>query len=114
VNISLTDELLKEVNDEAKKQGTNRSALIQAALEQFIEFKRREREEEEKRKKMHEASRQTDALAKKLGDWDPQPTIRKFRDTTLTTGDSPIGPDTFDGHHQYSLRQLPRAPQDWL
>ena len=24
-----------------------------------------------------------DALAKKLGDWDPQTTIRKFRDTNL-------------------------------
>ena len=49
--------------------------------------KRRDREEEEKRKKMQEASRKMDALAKKLGKWDPQATIRKFRDTNLK-GDS--------------------------
>jgi metal-responsive CopG/Arc/MetJ family transcriptional regulator len=83
VNVFLKDELLDEINREAEAQETNRSALIQAALEKYIEAKRREREEEEKRKKMQEASRKMDALAKKLGAWDPQETIRKFRDTNL-------------------------------
>ena len=87
VNVFLKDELLNEINVEAKEEGTNRSALIQTALEKYLEGKRREREEEEKRKKMHEASRKMDALAKKLGKWDPQATIRKFRDTNLK-GDS--------------------------
>ena len=83
VNVFLKDELLDEINREAEAEETNRSALIQAALEKYIEAKRREREEGEKRKKMREASRKMDALAKKLGDWDPQVTIRKFRDTNL-------------------------------
>jgi metal-responsive CopG/Arc/MetJ family transcriptional regulator len=83
VNVFLKDELLDEINREAEAEETNRSALIQTALEKYIEAKRREREEEEKRKKMQEASRKMDALAKKLGDWDPQATIRKFRDTNL-------------------------------
>jgi metal-responsive CopG/Arc/MetJ family transcriptional regulator len=83
VNVFLKDKLLDEITEEAKEEGTNRSALIQAALEKYIEAKRREREEEEKHKKMQEASRKMDALAKKLGDWDPQATIRKFRDTNL-------------------------------
>ena len=83
VNVFLKDELLDEINEEAKEEGTNRSALIQAALEKYIENKRREREDEEKRKKMQEASRKMDALAKKLGKWDPQATIRKFRDSNL-------------------------------
>lgn len=83
VNVFLRDELLEEINEEVKEEGTNRSALIQAALEKYIEAKRREREEEEKRKKMQEASRKMDALAKKLGKWDPQTTIRKFRDSNL-------------------------------
>jgi len=83
VNVFLKDELLDEINEEAKEEGTNRSALIQTALEKYIEGKRHEREEEEKRKKMQEASRKMDALAKKLGKWDPQATIRKFRDTNL-------------------------------
>lgn len=83
VNVFLKDELLDEINDEAKEEGTNRSALIQTALEQYIEAKRRGREEEEKRKKMAEASRKMDALAKKLGKWDAQKIIRKFRDGNM-------------------------------
>ncbi len=87
VNVFLKDELLNEINEQAKEAGINRSALIQIALEKYIESKRLEREEDEKRKKMLEASRKMDALAKKLGNWDAQSTIRKFRDTNLK-GDS--------------------------
>jgi metal-responsive CopG/Arc/MetJ family transcriptional regulator len=83
VNVFLKDELLDEINREAEIEEINRSSLIQAALEQYLQAKRVRREEEEKRKKMQEASRKMDALAKKLGDWDPQATIRKFRDTNL-------------------------------
>ena len=83
VNVFLKDELLDEINEEAKEEGTNPSALIQIALEKYVEGKRREREEKEKQKKMQDASPKTDALAKKLGKWDPQPIIRKFRDTNL-------------------------------
>ena len=87
VNVFLKDDLLEEINEEAKEEGTNRSALIQTALQKYIEAKRQRREEEERRKKMQAASRKMDVLAKKLGKWDPQATIRKFRDTNLK-GDS--------------------------
>src|SRR3972149_3954174 len=83
VNVYLRDELLDAVNREAKHEKTKRSALIQVALEKDIEDKRHEREEQEKRKKMAEASRKMDALARKLGAWDPQAIIRKSRDTNL-------------------------------
>jgi metal-responsive CopG/Arc/MetJ family transcriptional regulator len=83
VNVFLKDELLDEINREAEVEETNRSSLIQAALEEYLQAKRMKREEEEKRKKMQEASRKMDALAKKLGAWDAQATIRKFRDTNL-------------------------------
>ena len=87
VNVFLKDKLLDEINEEAKAEGTNRSALIQTALEKYIEAKRRGREEEEKRKRMQEASRKMDRLAKKLGKWDPQAIIRKSRGSNLK-GDS--------------------------
>ncbi|MDH3445671.1 MAG: ribbon-helix-helix protein, CopG family [Deltaproteobacteria bacterium] len=83
VNVFLKDELLDEINEEAKEEGTNRSALIQVALEKYLEDKRHEREAEVKRVRMQEASRKMDALAKKLGKWDPQTTIRKYRDSNL-------------------------------
>jgi len=87
LNIFLSDELLDAINQQAKQEGIDRSALIQAAVQQYIESKRCDREEEKKRKKIQEASRKMDALAKKLGKWDPQSTIRKFRDSNLM-GDS--------------------------
>jgi metal-responsive CopG/Arc/MetJ family transcriptional regulator len=83
VNVFLKDELLDEINREAETEHTNRSSLIQTALEEFLKSKRTKRAEEEKRKKMQDASRKMDALAKKLGDWDPQTTIRRFRYTNL-------------------------------
>jgi metal-responsive CopG/Arc/MetJ family transcriptional regulator len=87
VNVFLKDELLDEINEEAKEEKTNRSAFIQTALEKYIEAKRRDRDEQEKRKKMKEASQKMDDLAKKLGKWDAQEIIRKFRDGNMK-GDS--------------------------
>ncbi|HXV78994.1 MAG TPA: ribbon-helix-helix protein, CopG family [Candidatus Binatia bacterium] len=83
INVFLKDELLDEINREAEAEDTNRSALIQAALEEYLRAKRVKREEEKKRKQMQEASRKMDALARKLGAWDAQSIIQKFRDTNL-------------------------------
>ena len=83
VNVFLKDELLDEINREAEAEKTNRSSLIQSALEEYLRAKKRQREEQEKRKKMQEASRSIDDLAKELGHWDPIPVIRRFRDTNL-------------------------------
>lgn len=83
VSVFLKDELLDEINREAEAEETNRSSLIQAALEEYLQARRMKREEEEKRKKMQDASHKIDALAKKLGDWDPEAIVRRFRDNNL-------------------------------
>ena len=83
INVFLKDELLEEINREAEAEETNRSALIQSALEEYLQAKKRQREEQEKRKKMQEASRKMDTLAKKLGAWDAQAIIRRFRDSNV-------------------------------
>jgi len=83
INVFLKDELLEEINREAEAEEINRSSLIQSALEEYLRAKKRQREEQEKRKKMQEASRKMDALAKKLGAWDAQAIIRKLRDSSL-------------------------------
>ena len=54
-----------------------------SALENYTKTKPHERYEAEKRKKMAQACRKMEGLAKKLGMWNPQATIRKFRDTNL-------------------------------
>lgn len=56
--------------------------MREVSLEKYIKTKRREREEET-RKKMQEASRKMDALAKKLGKWDPRRRSANF--VTLTS-----------------------------
>ena len=83
VNVLLKDELLREINTEAKDERISRSALIQTAIEEYLQAKRKKREEEERRKEMQEASRRMDELAKELGDWDGVSIIRRFRDTNL-------------------------------
>ena len=83
VNVFLKDELLDEINREAEAEKTNRSAFIQTALEKYIEAKRREKQEKEEQKKMQEACERMDRLAAKLGRWDAQGVIRKFRDSNL-------------------------------
>lgn len=81
VNVFMSDELLKAVDAEAKRQHTNRSALFQKAAEAYLEFLHRQREEAERRLKMEQACKRMDELAERLGDWDPVAIIRKFRDT---------------------------------
>ena len=83
VNVFLKDDLLEEINRVAEEEETNRSSLIQTALEEYLQAKREKREEEERRKKMKEACERMDRLAKKLGHWNSQAIIRKFRDTNL-------------------------------
>ena len=83
VNVFLKDNLLEEINRVAEEEETNRSSLIQAALEKYLEAKRREREEREEQKRMKEACERMDRLAAKLGRWDAQGIIRKFRDSNL-------------------------------
>ncbi len=81
VNVFLKDDLLKGVDKEAAETGRNRSALIQAALAEYLEARRRAQEEAEAQRRMDDACHRMDALAKKLGNWDPVRIIRKFRDT---------------------------------
>lgn len=81
INVFLNDDLLKAVNAEAEQAGTSRSALIQTALTEFLESRRKAREEAEAQRRMDEACRKMDALARKLGDWDPVKIIRQFRDS---------------------------------
>lgn len=86
VNVFLPDDLLKAVDAETEQAGTTRSALIQKALESFLEARRRAREEAEAQRRMDEACKRMDTLAERLGDWNPVPIIRQFRDSRYGGG----------------------------
>jgi predicted transcriptional regulator len=81
VNVFLKDELLKDVDAEAAESRINRSALIQSALAVYLESRRKEREEAGVRREIKAACEGMDALAEKLGSWDPIKVIRQFRDS---------------------------------
>jgi len=86
VNIFLSDELLKSFDREAKAEGAKRSALIQKAMEAYLEKARQDREEMQKRAKMEEACQTMDKLAEKAGYWEPTKIIRFYRDTRYGPG----------------------------
>lgn len=81
VNVFLKDELLKAVDQEAAESRTNRSALLQTALRDFLEAKRAAREEGERQRAMEEACRKIDRVAERLGKWDAVRVVRKARET---------------------------------
>lgn len=81
VNVFLKDDLLTAVDAEAEESKLNRSALIQAALADYLEARRRERQEAKIRREMEEAGLGMDDLAEKLGSWDSGKVIREFRDS---------------------------------
>lgn len=80
VNVFMSDELLKEIGQQAEREDLSRSALLQKAAAEYLDRSRKEREAEGRRAEMQEACRRMDALAKKLGPWDPVRVIRQARD----------------------------------
>lgn len=81
VNVFLKDDLLAAIDRAAAEARVNRSALVQLALTRYLDLRRDEREAAARKREMDEAVRQMDALADKLGDWDPGKVIREFRDS---------------------------------
>jgi metal-responsive CopG/Arc/MetJ family transcriptional regulator len=80
INVFIGDGLLREIDGQANRERISRSALLQRAASDYLERARAAHQEEKRRGEMREACRRMDALAKKLGTWDPVKVIRKTRD----------------------------------
>ena len=79
-NIQVSEVLLRSLHAEAEHAGLDPSVFIEHALQEYVATKRREREETEARHRKATARARLDALAEKLGNWDPVSIIRGFRD----------------------------------
>ena len=88
VNVFLKDDLLQAVDRAAAEARTNRSALLQTALKEYLDVRRRAREEGERRREMEEACRKIDRVAERLGKWDAVRAVRKSRDTRRRSSQS--------------------------
>ena len=92
VNVFLPDELLQAIDAEAEESHIGRSTLVQSALSRYLDAVRREREAARVTQEMDDACRGMDALADKLGPWDPVKVIREFRETRAMTVHEPKAP----------------------
>jgi hypothetical protein len=90
VNVFFADEMLKAVDAEAERAGTSRSALIQTAMVAYMDAQQKAREEAEAQRRRDEACQRMDALAERLGEWDPVRALREFRDTRYGRAGRPI------------------------
>jgi metal-responsive CopG/Arc/MetJ family transcriptional regulator len=80
INASLTDDLLKKIDDAASEQNKSRSRFIREAAEKYIAEHERKKEEEERKKAFAQAIRLQDKLRKKGGKWDGAGEVRKWRE----------------------------------
>ena len=85
INVSLNGVLLKEIDEQAARERTSRSALLQRAATEYLERARKAQEEADQRARMQDACRRMDDLARKLGVWDPVRVIRGARDVRRGT-----------------------------
>ncbi len=81
VSVFLDETTRRAIDAEARTAGMSRSRVIERAVAEYIDLRRRAREDEEARRRFAEAVALADAVADKLGDWDPVAIIREFRDT---------------------------------
>jgi metal-responsive CopG/Arc/MetJ family transcriptional regulator len=80
INASLTDDLLKKIDDAASEQNKSRSRFIREAAEKYIAEHERKKEEEKREEAFAQAIRLQDKLRKKSGIWDGAGEIRKWRE----------------------------------
>lgn len=85
INVFLPDDQLETFAREAEREGVSRSRLIQKAMEEYLQKVKREQEEARRRTEMAEACHTMDALAQKLGTWDPVSALRSSRETRYGT-----------------------------
>jgi len=80
INITLSEEDLKKIDEFAKKESFTRSGFIREAVKFYIAKVEVGEEERKKRERMKRAVVGIRQLRKKAGDWDGVSEIRKWRD----------------------------------
>ena len=80
INASLTDDLLKKIDEAASEQNKSRSRFIREATEKYIAEHERMKEEEKRKEAFAQAIRLQDKLRKRGGNWDGAGEIRNWRE----------------------------------
>lgn len=80
INISISDEILDEIDKIRKEKGVTRSEFLRRAFKTYLEVLAEEKKEEQKRKGIEKAIQLQDEIRKIIGKWDPIENLRKWRE----------------------------------
>jgi len=76
INVSISEDILKELDEAAHEAKTSRSAFMTKAVKHFLE----EKKEEKLRERRRQAVREIDLIREKVGPWDATAEVLKWRD----------------------------------
>jgi len=76
INVSLSEEILAELDKAARESQTSRSAFLAKAVKHFLE----EKEEAQKLAKRKESAAAMDRFRERFGGWDGTSEVLKWRD----------------------------------
>ena len=77
VNVSLSEEVLQDLDKAARESRTSRSAFLAEAVRHYLE----EKTEEQRREKRKEAAAAIDRFREEFGGWDGTEEVLKWRDS---------------------------------
>ncbi len=80
VNISLTAEVLEQIDKTRGKRRMTRSEFVRRASKLYLEILEEERREEEKRAGIEEAVQIQDEIRQRIGSWDALAELRQWRE----------------------------------
>ena len=76
INVSVSEEVLEELDEAAREAKTSRSAFLTEAVKHFISDKKAEKESQRRLS----AARQIDRIREKVEPWDATAEVLKWRD----------------------------------
>ena len=77
VNVSLSQEILQELDKAARESRTSRSAFLTQAVRHYLE----EKDEEQRRERGKQAAAAIDRFREEFGGWDGTSEVLKWRDS---------------------------------
>jgi metal-responsive CopG/Arc/MetJ family transcriptional regulator len=79
VNIVLPDELLAQIDQVAREEGLNRSQLIRAAFQTYVEQRSETNQRRKRQADIETAIEMQDRVRRSVDDWDPMEVLRQQR-----------------------------------
>lgn len=80
VNISISNEILEEIDKIKKEKGITRSEFLRKAFKTYLEVLTEEKKKEKKRKGIEKAIQLQDEVREAIGKWDSLEELRKWRE----------------------------------